>query len=171
MKFTTSDENDIWWIHNYRDTAAGDTIQKIMDAGKWDEFLGLHQDENGEVDCDGLYDYLRHAGECALLDVGLHETESTHPIEEVLAAWERENEPYKVSRCEDGKPSGLMLFHCRLGETYLDFEYLDEDGEVQSESLDEYEVFDLVGDNNSTEGAWTGHDTETDVFECWRGRD
>lgn len=171
MKFTTEDQDDIWWIRNYRDTAAGDTIQKIMDAGKWDEFLELHQDENGEVDCDGLYDYLRHESGDALLDVGLHWTESTHTIEEVLAAWERENEPYKVSRLENGKPSGLSIFTYRRGETYLDFEYLDEDGEVQSESLDEYDVFELVGDNNSNEGAWTGHDEETDVFECWRGRD
>ena len=171
MKFTTEDENDIWWIRNYTDTEAGDTIQEIMDAGKWDEFLELHQDENGEVDCDGLYDYLRHESEDALMDVGLHRTESAHTIDEVLAAWERENEPYRISRLNDGKPSGLSLFAYRRGETSLDFEYLDEDGEAQSESLDESEVFDLVGDNNSTEGAWTGSDTETDVFECWLGRD
>ena len=105
------------------------------------------------------------------LDAELHDVESTHTIEEVLKAWEIANEPYKVSRLENGKPSGLMLFAYRRGETSLDFEYLDEDGEVQSETLFNDDVFELVGDSNSTEGAWTGHDEETDVFECWRGRD
>lgn len=174
MKFTTEDENDIKWMANPSDYEAGKTIQSIKDAGKWDEFLQLHADEDGEIDCDDLYDYLRFESGDALLDVGLHETESTHTVEEVLTAWENENAPLKVSRDENGKPTGLQIYgaqgYSKVYGSAIDFESVDEDGEVNDESLDNDEVFDLVGDNNSSEGEWTDGDPETAVFECWRGR-
>lgn len=166
MKYQVNDPNQISWVRN--NEGIREEMRMIIAADKWDEFLSLHADENGVVDMDEVYDCLRYEGPESLLS-GLHYTESTHSVEEVLKAWENENAPLKVSRLENGKPSGLMLFNYGRSGIALDFESVDEDGEVESESLDADEVFDLVGDNNSTEGEWTGTDCESDVFECWRG--
>ena len=169
MKYQIDDPNEISWVRNYDYERIREEMRMILDAGKWDEFLSLHADENGVVNMDKVYDCLRYEGPESLLSVGLHYTESTHTVEEVLKAWEKENAPLKVSRLENGKPSGLMLFNYGRSGIALDFESVDKEGQVESESLDADEVFDLVGDNNSTEGEWTGTDCESDVFECWRG--
>lgn len=169
-QYQVDDPYQISWVRNYEDNEGiREEMRMILDAGKWEEFLSLHADENGVVDMDEVYDCLRYEGPGSLLSVGLHYTESTHTVKEVLEAWEKENAPLKVSRLENGKPSGLMLFNYGRSGIALDFESVDENGEVESESLDADEVFDLVGDNNSTEGEWTGTDCESDVFECWRG--
>ena len=179
MKFITESENDIIWMHNPEQFEnVADTVKRIKDAGKWEEFLQMHQDdETGEVDCDALYDYLRYESGDALQDVGLHDNEATATVADVLKAWEKENaaDGLKVSRLDDGTPSGLMLFGYH-GDISLDFESIDEDGEVEEVSLDADEVLDLLQGripcaNNATRGKWTGTDTETDVFEMWRARD
>ena len=145
----------------------------------------MHQDdETGAVDCDDLYEYLHHESGDALQDVGLHDNEATATVEDVLKAWEEKNaaDGLKVSRLDDGTPSGLMLFDYGHGSRYtvggisLDFESVDEDGEVEEVSLDADEVFDLLKyritcANNATCGQWTGTDCKTDIFEMWRGRD
>jgi len=180
MKFYTEDQNDIEWMHHpERFELIADTVKRIIDAGRWEEFLQLHQDDEGAVDCDALYEYLRHESGDALQDVGLHDNEATATVAEVLAAWEEENAPdgLKVSRLEDGTPSGLSLYDygTRCGGISLDFESVDAEGEVESVSLDADEVFDLLRfritcANNATQGAWTGTDDADDVFEMWRGR-
>lgn len=186
MKFITEDENDIRWMHNPEQFEnIADTVKRIKDAGKWEEFLQMHQDDaTGAVDCDDLYEYLRYESGDALQDVGLHDNEATATVEDVLKAWEEENaaDGLKVSRFDDGTPSGLMLFDYGHGSRYtvggisLDFESVDEDGEVEEVSLDADEVFDLLKyritcANNATCGQWTGTDCKTDIFEMWRGRD
>lgn len=159
MKFTTKDMNDIKWIAN-PDGAAGDTIRKIMGAGKWEEFLELQQDdETGEVDYDSLYDYLRFESNAALQSVGLHETEATATVEEVIAAWEKQNAPTKVKR-ENGEPCVSIY-----GDT-LDMDTIDEDGEEYSESLYPDDVAKLI-DNNANTGEWDTDDPETATFEAW----
>lgn len=162
MKYTTEDMNDIRWMYDpdsYWET--GKTIRRIMDAGKWEEFLSLHQsDETGEVDCDALYDYLRYESGDALQDVGLHETEATATVAEVIAAWEERNAPTKVKRDEDGKPCVSIY-----GDT-LDIDAIDEDGEEYSESLYPDDVAELI-DNNANTGEWDTDDPETATFEAW----
>lgn len=174
MKYTTECMNDIKWMDDpdsYGET--GKTIRKIMDAGKWDEFCELHADsETGEVDCDSLYDYLRFESEDALLDVGLHETEATATVAEVIAEWEKENAPTKVKRNADGKPCVSMMTWRR--QTTLDFDTIDEDGEETSESLDEDDIVELMRDKhhgNATKGEWDCEDPECAEFEMWRGRE
>ena len=170
MKYQVNNSDEISWVRNYEDyEGIREEMRLIIDAGKWDEFLSLHADENGVVDMDEVYVHIRYEGPESLLSVGLHYTESTHTVEEVLKEWEKKNAPLKVSRLQDGKASGLMLFKYEISGIALDFESVDEGGGIKSESLDADEVFDLVGDNNSTEGEWTGTDCESDVFECWRG--
>lgn len=186
MKFITEDENDIRWMHNPEQFEnIADTVKRIKDAGKWEEFLQMHQDDaTGVVDCDDLYEYLRYESGDALQDVGLHDNEATATVEDVLKAWEEENaaDGLKVSRLDDGTPSGLMLFDYGHGSRYivggisLDFESVDEDGAVEEVSLDADEVYDLLKyritcANNATCGQWTGTDCKTDIFEMWRGRD
>lgn len=166
MKYTTECMNDIKWMDDpdsYGET--GKTIRKIMDAGKWDEFCALHADpETGEVDCDSLYDYLRYESGDALQDVGLHETEATATVAEVLAKWEDNNAPAKVKRNADGKPCVSIMTWA--GYTTLDFDTIDEDGEESSESLDENEVAELI-DNNANTGKWDMDDPETATFDAW----
>ena len=179
MKFITEDENDIRWMHNPEQFEyIADTVKRIKDAGKWEDFLQMHQDdETGAVDCDALYEYLRHESGDALQDVGLHDNEATATVEDVLKAWEEENaaDGLKVSRLDDGTPSGLMLFEYH-GDISLDFESVDENGNIEEVSLDAGEVFDLLQGripcaNNATRGEWTGTDVKEDVFEMWRVRD
>lgn len=174
MKYQTTDENDIKWIANPEGYAVENEIRMMKDAGKWEQFLQLEADNDGVVDCDALYERLRHEGPEALLSVGLHYNEGTATVAEVVDAWAKEHkdEGLKVSYCADGKtPSGLQLFDYggRIG-TSLEFESVDEDGEVEEVSLDPDEVLELVGDKangNATDGAWTGTDTDTAVFEMW----
>ena len=114
-------------------------------------------------------------------DVGLHDNEATATVEDVLKAWEEENaaEGLKVSRLEDGTPTGLMLFDYGRGSQSgisLEFDSVDEEGEVEEFSLDADEVLDLLRGripcaNNATRGEWTGTNAEKDVFEMWRARD
>lgn len=174
MKYTTEDKNDIRWMNDpdsYGET--GKTIRRIMDAGKWDEFCEIHADpETGEVDCDSLYDYLRHESGDALQDVGLHEMEATATVAEVIAAWEEDNAPAKVKRNADGKPCVSMMTW--RGHTTLDFDAIDEDGEEASESLYEDDVVGLMRDKhygNATTGEWDCEDPDCAEFEMWRGRE
>lgn len=178
MIFQTSDENDIKWLADPSGYAVEDVIQKIKDAGKWETFLSLQQDdETGAVDCDALYDYLRHESEEALREVGLHYNQATATVLEVVQAWAEANkgDGLKVSYCEDGKtPSGLQLYDygASLG-VYLEFESVDSDGEVEEISLDADDVLELMkhkANGNADTGAWTGIDVGTAVFEMWNER-
>ena len=176
MKFQTEDQNDIKWMDNpdgYLGVA--EEIRMIKGAGRWEDFLAQNADENGVVDCDALYDYLRHDGPRALLSVGLHYNEGTATVMDVVKAWKEEHkdEGVRVSYMADGKtPSGLQLFN--YGKSFgtdLMFESVNEDGEVEEVSLDSDEVLELVGDKangNANTGAWTGIDPDTAVFEMWR---
>ena len=177
MKFQTEDENDIKWLANPDGYEVADVVRKIKDAGKWEAFLAMQQDdETGVVDCDALYDYLRHDSGNALRDAGLHYNEGTATVMDVVEAWAKENKDdgLKVSYCADGKtPSGLQLFDYG-GHTgiCLEFEYVDTHGEVDEVSLGADEVLELVGDkanDNANTGVWTGTDVATAVFEMWRG--
>lgn len=167
MKFTTEDMNDIKWISNPDDYAAGDTIRKIMDAGKWEEFLKLHQDEEtGEVDCDALYDYLRHESDEALADVGLHDAEATATVAEVVAKWEEENPHKPVQRNERGEAE-VSIYGNDLYLTTL------EDGEEDEVCLDADEVLELTRDKhhgNANAGEWDCEDTDSAEFEMWHER-
>lgn len=176
MKFQTTDERDIKWLDNPEGYEVADVIQKIKDAGKWEAFLAMQQDdETGVVDCDALYDYLRHESANALLEVGLHWTEGTATALEVVQAWAEKykDDGLRVSYCEDGKtPSGLQLYDygAALG-VYLEFESVDADGEVDEVSLDADDVLELVkhkANGNADTGAWTGIDFGTAVFDMWR---
>lgn len=175
MKFQTEDENDIKWMADPAQYDVGDVVQKIKDAGKWEQLLRQESDGDGVLDCDALYDRLNHESYEVLASVGLHWTEGTATVMDAVNAWaeEHKDEGLKVSYCADGKtPSGLQLFDYggRIG-TSLEFESVDEDGEVEEVSLDPDEVLELVGDKadgNATAGAWTGIDPETAVFEMWR---
>lgn len=178
MKFQTTDERDIKWMADPSGYDVKDVVEKIKDAGKWEAFLAMQQDdETGVVDCDALYDYLRHESANALLDVGLHWTEGTATALEVVKAWEKEheNEGLRVSYGADGTtPSGLQLYDygAALG-VYLEFEAVDTDGEVDEVSLDADDVLELVkhkANGNADTGAWTGIDVGTAVFELWNGR-
>ncbi len=163
MKFTTEDMNDIAWIRNPDDYEAGETIRRIMDEGKWDEFLEIHQDDEGAVDCDSLYDYLRHESGEALQDVGLHDNEATATVAEVVEAWEEENAPAKVKR-ENGRP--CVSITC--GD--LDMETIDEDGEESSESLYPDDIVELMRDKhhgNANTGEWDCEDADSAQFEMW----
>ena len=163
MKFTTEDMNDIAWIRNPDDYEAGETIRRIMDEGKWDEFLEIHQDDEGAVDCDSLYDYLRHESGEALQDVGLHDNEATATVAEVVEAWEKENAPAKVKR-ENGRP--CVAITC--GD--LDMETMDEDGEEFSESLYPDDIVELMRDEhrgNANTGEWDCEDADFAQFEMW----
>ena len=165
MKYTTEDMNDIRWMNDpdsYGET--GKTIRRIMDAGKWNEFCEIHADpETGEVDCDSLYEYLRHESGDALQDVGLHETEATATVAEVVAAWEERNTPAKVKRDENGKPQ-VAIYDGKWAS--LDMDIVDEDGEDDEVSLDNEEVAELI-DNNANTGEWDCTDPEAAVFEAW----
>ena len=39
MKFQTEDENDIKWMADPAQYDVGDVVQKIKDAGKWEQLL------------------------------------------------------------------------------------------------------------------------------------
>lgn len=163
MKFTTEDMNDIAWIRNPDDYEAGETIRRIMDEGKWDEFLEIHQDDEGAVDCDSLYDYLCHESGEALQDVGLHDNEATATVAEVVEAWEKENAPAKVKR-ENGRP--CVAITC--GD--LDMETIDEDGEEFSESLYPDDIVELMRDKHhgkANTGEWDCEDADFAQFEMW----
>lgn len=175
MKFQTECQNDIKWLNDPSGYAVEDVVRKIQDAGKWEKFLQMQQDNNGVVDCDELYDYLQHESSSALRDVGLHFTENTATVAEVVKAWKEahKGDGWRVSYDADGKtPTGLMLFNYghSIG-TCLEFETVDPDGKVNEESLDEDEVLELLGDKarNATVGAWTGTDPGSAVFEMWVG--
>ena len=164
MKFTTEDQNDIRWMNN-PDCAhenVRDTIRKIQGAGKWEEFLEIFADEDGTVDCDNLYDYLLHESSEALEDVGLHETEATATVEEVITAWEKDNAPTKVKR-ENGKPCATITCN------QLDLETVDEDGDEWTETLYTDDVANLI-DKNCNDGEWDYEDIETATFEAWIAR-
>lgn len=163
MKFTTEDMNDIAWIRNPDDYEAGETIRRIMDEGKWNEFLEIHQDDEGAVDCDSLYDYLCHESGEALQDVGLHDNEATATVAEVVEAWEKENAPAKVKR-ENGRP--CVAITC--GD--LDMETIDEDGEEFSESLYPDDIVELMRDKHhgkANTGEWDCEDADFAQFEMW----
>lgn len=175
MKFQTNDQEDIRWLHNPDEFEVGDVVKQIKDAGKWDQLLELEQDEEGVVDCDSLYDYLRHEAPAALLSVGLHHTEATASVAEVIAEWAKAHasEGLKVSYCADGKtPSGLQLYNYGklLGGISLEFEVVDSDGRIDEMSLDSDEVFELVKDKahgNANTGAWDCTDQKSATFEMW----
>lgn len=173
MKFQTSDENDIRWIHNVEDYEVADTVRRIRDAGKWDAFLAIEADDDNVVDCDALYDRLRHESREALASVGLHETDATSTPMAVVTAWAKANPDMRVSYLSDGKtPSGLQLYDygCSGIGTCLEFEAADEDGEVEEVSLDEDEVLELVKDGagcSVNSGKWNGTDVNSAVFEMW----
>jgi hypothetical protein len=173
MKFLTSDENDIHWLRNVSDYEVADTVRRIKDTGKWDEFLAIEADENGVVDCDALYDRLRHESREALASVGLHETDATSTPLAVIAAWAKDNPDMRVSYLADGKtPSGLQLYDygCSGIGTCLEFEAADEDGEVEEVSLDADEVLELVKGEAGcavNNGKWNGTDVNSAVFEMW----
>jgi len=177
MKFQVNDPNDIRWMRDPEEYDVGDVVSKLKAADKWEELLEI-ESEDGVVDCDALYDYLRHDGAAALLSVGLHLNEAVATVQDVLKAWAEENaeEGLKVSYCADGKtPSGLQLFdYGPYDGIDLEFESVNADGETEEVSLDPDEVLRLVGhmaNGNATEGAWTCTDVEHATFEMWRGRD
>lgn len=172
MKFQTENENDIHWLRDVDGYEVADTVRKMQDMGKWDEFLRLEADNDGVVDCDALYDRLRHESRDALASVGLHETDATSTPMAVVAAWAKDNPDMRVSYMADGKtPSGLQLYY--YGEqigTCLEFEATNEDGEVEEVSLDEDEVLELVKGNARCvvdSGKWNGTDVNSAVFEMW----
>ena len=175
MKFQTGDVNDIKWISNPEGYEVADVVGKIKDAGKWDTLLQLEADEDGVVDCDALYDRLRHEAAETLLSVGLHYTEATATVMEVVNewAWKNKKDGLKVSYCEDGKtPSGLQLYDYgdRILGCCLEFECVNPDGTVEEVSLDADDVFELVkgkANGNANTGEWTCTDVETAVFEMW----
>lgn len=177
MRFKVNDPNEIRWMRDPEEYEVGEVVNKLKAANKWDELLEIEQDEEGVVDCDALYDYLRHDGATALLSVGLHSNEAVATVQEVVAAWAKEHaeEGLKVSYCADGKtPSGLQLFDYGPSGIDLVFESVNADGETEEVDLDSDEVLGLVGDmanGNATEGAWTCTDTEHATFEMWRGLD
>lgn len=162
MKFITEDQNDIRWMNN-PDCAhenVRNTMRKIQGAGKWEEFLNIHMNENdGTIDCDSLYDLLLHESSEALEDVGLHEIQTTATVEEVITAWEKANAPTKVKR-ENGKPCANITCN------QLDFKTTDEDGEEYTECLDSYDIAKLI-DKNCNEGEWDTDDIEIAEFEAW----
>lgn len=162
MKFTTSDQNDIRWMNN-PDCAhenVRDTMRKIQGAGKWEEFLNIYMnEEDGTVDCDNLYEYLRYESSEALEDVGLHEIEATATVEEVITAWEKANAPTKVKR-ENGKPCATITCN------ELDLETVDEDGDEWTETLYTDDVANLI-DKNCNDGEWDDEDIDTAKFEAW----
>lgn len=170
MKFTTEDMNDIVWMRNPDDYGeTGKTIRRIMDAGKWDEFLEINKNDDGEVDCDSLYDYLRYESGRALQDVGLHDNEATATVEEVVAAWEGENAPAKVKRDENGKPCATIY----LASSYasIDLEVINEDGEEDTETVYNEDVVELMRDKhhgNANTGEWDCDDIASAEFEMWR---
>ena len=174
MRFQTGDENDIVWMRDFGEYSVADVVRKIKDAGKWDALLAIEADAEGVVDCDALYELLRHESREALRLVGLHEAEATATPMEVVEAWAKAyaGEGLKVSYCEDGKtPSGLALYDygTRIG-TCIEFECVDKDGEVDSVSLDEGEVLALVSDKSGSfvdRGAWSSEDVDDAVFEMW----
>lgn len=175
MRFQTSDANDIRWMNDPEGHEVGDVVGAIKAAGKWDLFLAQQQDEDGVVDCDALYDYLRNEGPAALLSVGLHYNEATATPLDVVKAWAEEyaKDGLTVSYCADGKtPSGFQLYN--YGTTIgicLEFESIGTHGEVEEVSLDADEVFELVKDKahgNATKGAWDCIDLDHAEFEMWR---
>ena len=168
MKYYTKDENEFDWVKNPDGYEAGETIRRIQDAGKWDEFIALHANEDGEVDMDSLYDYLRFESDEALQDVGLHETQGTATVAEVAAAWDEANAPARIRRDENGKP--LASMYTFRGETTLDFDTIDEDGEEDGVSLDPCEVAELMRDKhngNANTGEWDSEDPETAEIEFY----
>lgn len=172
MKFQTEDEQDIHWLRDVDGYEVADTVRKIKGAGKWEQFLQLEADNDGVVDCDALYDRLRHESREALASVGLHETDATVMALAVVAAWAKANPDMRVSYCADGKtPSGLQLYDYGSGiGTCLEFEAEDEDGETEEVSLDEDEVLELVKGEAGcavTSGKWNGTDVSSAVFEMW----
>ena len=178
MKYQTEDENDIKWMADPSGYEVADVMQKMKDAGNWEEFLRLEQDNDGVVDCDALYDRLRHESREALKSVGLHETDATATVMDVVNAWAKANEAegMKVSYCADGKtPSGLCLYDYggRVGIS-LEFDATDEDGATESVSLDVDDVLDLVKSKSPStvdSGAWSSADENTAVFEMWKESD
>lgn len=173
MKFQTESEQDIHWLRDVDGYEVADTVRKIKDAGKWDEFLRLEADDDGVVDCDALYDRLRHESREALASVGLHETDATSTPLAVIAAWAKDNPDMRVSYQADGKtPSGLQLYDYGVSGigTCLEFEAVNEDGEVEEVSLDEDDVLELVRDGAGcavNSGKWNGTDADSAVFEMW----
>jgi len=173
MKYQTESEQDIVWLRDVDGWEVADTVHKIKDAGKWDEFLQREADNDGVVDCDALYDRLRHESREALASVGLHETDATSTPMAVVAAWAKANPDMRVSYLADGKtPSGLQLYDYDLSSigTCLEFEAMDADGEVEEVSLDEDDVLELVKGSAScsvNNGKWNGTDVDSAVFEMW----
>jgi hypothetical protein len=165
MKYITEDPNDIRWMNN-PDCAhenVRNAIRRMQGAGKWEEFLNIHMNEaDGTVDCDSLYDYLRHESSEALEDVGLHEIQTTATVEEVITAWEKENAPTKVKR-ENGRPCATITCN------QLDFETVDEDGDEWTETLYSDDVANLI-DKNCNDGEWDDEDIEIAKFEAWIAR-
>lgn len=178
MKFQTGCENDIVWIRDPDSFEVGDTVAQIRAAGKWDEFLLVHSDEGGIVDCDWLYDYLRHESEDALESVGLHPVVATFTLETVLKTWEEKSAPKgtRVSRIDapgsqdHGKPTGLDLFQYRDGSVTLDFESVDEEGDISSETMDEDDIVALMQQVISDKihaGEWDCCDPDIAEFSVW----
>jgi hypothetical protein len=172
MKYLTESEQDIVWLRDVDGYEVADTVHKIRDAGKWEQFLQLEADIDGVVDCDALYDRLRYESREALASVGLHETDATSTPMAVVTAWAKANPDMRVSYCADGKtPSGLQLYDYGRGMgTCLEFEAIDADGDVEEVSLDEDEVLELVrGEAGCSvdSGKWDGTDVNGAVFEMW----
>ena len=173
MKYLTECENDIHWLRDVDGYEVADTVHKIKDAGKWEQFLQLEADSDGVVDCDALYDRLRLESREALASVGLHETDATSTPLAVIAAWAKDNPDMRVSYLADGKtPSGLQLYDYDLSSigTCLEFEAVNGDGEVEEVSLDEDDVLELVKGGAGcavNSGKWNGTDVDSAVFEMW----
>lgn len=165
MKFVTQDENDIAWMRNPEGYAVADTVQQIKDAGKWEEFLQLHQDdETGEIDCDNLYDCLRYESCEALLDVGLHYTEATANVKDVAAAWDAQNAPAHVRRNADGSPMASFF------DQTLSFDIIDEDGAESTVDLEPDDVVELVGKPRANTGEWDDEAPDCATFDMWNDR-
>lgn len=163
MKYTTEDINDIVWVRNLDNYEVRDTVRKMMDAGVWENFLEMQQNIDRIVDMDAVYDYLRFESDAALASVGLHEVMATATVSEIVEEWEKANAPSEVRR-EDGRP--CVTITC--GD--LDMEVVDGDGDESSESLDEYDIVELMRGKhhgNANYGAWDVEDVEDGVFEMW----
>lgn len=170
MKFVTESEADIRWLADPSGYEVADVVYQIKDAGKWDEFLEGQQDIDGYIDADGLYDFLRHESDDALASVGLHNITDTATVEDVLKAWEaetaREYPGLKVHRDADGKPIGLELYTDRE-ETTLYFETIWDDNDIDTESLDEDDVCELVKTRYTKGGKWDCDNPDVAEFEMW----
>lgn len=167
MKYIVANCNEIDWVRNYTEyDGINDEMGLLMRKKKFDELCEHFCDEDGNCDMDALYDALRLESDETLAMVGLHLVQETASVEEILAAWEKST-GRKVLR-ENGEACGLEIDEFHDGDHLLEFESLDEDGEVETVELWDDEILKLVDTNGMhPHGAFNGYDPKTAEFEMW----